>query len=278
MSASMTPRETSRTIPAAWKTVAGASRRLFRPGCSGDTDPAAEAGVLLFALLLLGDLALIVAHYVVGSLDSTAVKPFRINRDFSYGEMFGHLKEVWAIATLAAVALRERRPRMLGWAVLFAIVLADDLGRLHEQAAFWLADSGLTAAVGPVSAVSLGELLFFAALAPLLLAAAFLAATTRHPIDRRLAVDLGVLVVLLGGCAVGVDVVHAAAGGEPFGLWTLLEDGGEMVLLSAIAARCVVRFLTFGPSVPGRDAADPNDLSSAASPPTGPLPSGETTR
>jgi hypothetical protein len=185
-------------------------------------------------LLLAADLAFVALHVyrkVHGSgwmLD--------ISNDGGYAEMFQYLKEFW-IALLLARAAMLRRDRWLWlWSAVFAYVLLDDAASLHERAGNWLAAHGGVGAAYGAEAKDIGQLLFFACAASACAGAVialrrFMPAPPMAPHKALLLLFAGL--VFFG---VGVDLLHSIL--APLGVRGLgvIEDGGEMLVMSAVAA------------------------------------------
>jgi hypothetical protein len=164
---------------------------------------------------------------------------FNIGQERGYGELWEGLKGVTAAALLAGAFVRWRQPAFLGLAFVFALIVGDNLLLLHEKAGIGIA---ALLGEGPRSmARHVGELVGFGALGMLVLAIFAVSYRGTGARGREVAlVGLGI-VALLGGFAVGVDVIHAAAKTLtplPASLnvaFTVLEDGGEMMTLSLAA-------------------------------------------
>lgn len=164
------------------------------------------------------------------------------NRWLNLGQERGYAEMKELVCVLAAAALltvtwlRDRQPAYLGLAVIFCLVIGDNLLQFHEKVGVAVAKaSGL-----PDSSLirHAGELGAFVALGVLILA--IFAVTYRlSSIDARRHALIGIGTVgILAAFAVGIDAVHAllsAAFALPRDLddlFTLLEDGGETVSIS----------------------------------------------
>jgi hypothetical protein len=187
-------------------------------------------GVML-AVLLVGDLVYcIISERYGGLLD--------VRLDHGIPEFYQYFKEA-LIAWLLFKTFRATQRRMFaGWGALYTFVLLDDSLQYHERAGAVLGYlpgmSSLAATLG-VRPADLGEIL---AVAPLL-AALFLFLVwpffRERPDIRRVAVTFGCLFVLLifaGGVMDLVDRIASTAGSGMVQLLSLLEDGGEMVVMS----------------------------------------------
>jgi hypothetical protein len=165
---------------------------------------------------------------------------FSIEMDRGFAETYQYVKEYWAALLFLLVGL-HRRQRVFGaWALVFAYLLIDDAFMLHERAGAVLGGHLPVPPDFPLQAEHAGEAAMLAALSALSLA--LLALT--WPADagaRRACARLLRLVALLALFGVGADAVHAMAspGTWQQGALGVVEDGGEMVVLSAIVALAV---------------------------------------
>ena len=88
---------------------------------------------------------------------------------------------------------------------------------------------------------AIGELVVFALYGLGLLAGLCVAWSRSDVNGRRIGRNLVALLVLLGACAVLADLAHAAASSDSVvrGLLGIVEDGGEMLVLTAIVSYCM---------------------------------------
>lgn len=197
-----------------------------------------EIVVGLIVLLIAVDLVLLtlflkwahVHHH--GIEDSLFFGAWRFSTvDGSYVEIWGYLKQ-GAICTGAAIIYAQTRERFYAaFALLFACVLADDMLRLHEWLGSMLSRPALLGDWGAVPAAALISGL------PLLLT---VYALVRMPAaERKPAIALLLCFALLAFFAVPIDLLHELVlGQEASGqtLVTLIEDGGELITMTAIVA------------------------------------------
>jgi hypothetical protein len=198
----------------------------------------------LFALLGadLGFILLHVAKYLIGFSDDYRLN---ISQDGGFAEIFQYCKMAGLVLLLSALAVQQKTRLYAAWAVLFAGVLIDDAFQLHEQIGFFLANTAsVSSPTRLLRAVDIGEAIGFAAMGICLLGLViFSHRRSYHPKARATSQGLGLLLGLLVICGVGFDLMHslfesASSMGSFYGalanLFTVLEDGGEMVVLSAM--------------------------------------------
>ena len=179
-----------------------------------------------------------------GHLESVPSR-LMITHDWSYGEMFNYAK--WFTAVCLCLALWRHTSSLLyaGFAVTFAILLADDALQIHENLGARLADLGGPGAQLGLRARDFGELQVWFVLGLIVVGA--LVVGFRW--GRRQ--DWGVGIALVGAlsgvvfCGALVDMIAVAFNKMmPDGMLTtlilwamhLLEDGGEMIFASLCLA------------------------------------------
>jgi len=191
-------------------------------------------GVFL-ALLLSADAAFVLLH-LVHTLSPFLSDPlFSIERDWGYGEAFQYVKTYWIAIMLAVLGWRTREAIYGAWTLLYIYLLCDDAFRIHEQVGRAVARHLGYAPTFGLKARDLGELTVQGAigLAFLVLIASMYVRSARDA--RRASIDLAVLSGAIAFFAVPVDMLHNLVAGSRFGAEIgLVEDGGEMVAMSAV--------------------------------------------
>lgn len=157
--------------------------------------------------------------------------------DRGHAEIYQYLKTL-LVAALLLQAARLRREALLAlWGGLFAYVALDDAASLHERAGLWLASRpGFLPGRGK-QASDVGELLVLAGVSGAFVAAGLLLWRRGRLRWSAHGSELLALMVPLLLCGVVVDFVHALVlGQQRFRGLYLLEDGGELLAMSLIAA------------------------------------------
>jgi hypothetical protein len=202
--------------------------------------------------LLVVDAVLLYLHVVgemtrFGWIDSAfADHAFSLEVEGGYAESFEYAKLAACAVALAGCWSRSRQPIYAALAVVFGIALVDNALGLHERFGH-LASGALqpTEALFAGAPVALGELGFFAiegAVVLTLLLLGLRRSTGRH---RLLGIAFLLLLLALGGFGVGVDLLHAIVAQMRYALdriFTVIEDGGELVLLSVTCALALATF------------------------------------
>lgn len=193
--------------------------------------------------LLVAVLAMVGLHLAEsgGLVDPTGGPvSFSLEVDRSLGELLGYLISAMIIAGLLDLARRHDGDRMLyALAGLFGIMLADDLLTVHEQAGRAFASIAGLETVGSLRAEEVGQFVYFAIVGLVVVAAGAYAVPRASAFARFVAAWVGALVIVFAGLAVGLDLVHELIRARTLVFeqpLTVLEDGGELVVLALIAS------------------------------------------
>lgn len=185
----------------------------------------------LLALLVGTDGLFIVLHLV--HLYSGVLQDlhFSIEVDWSYGEVFQMVKELWSFALLWALFVRTWRPVFGAWSLVLGYALLDDAVQIHEKGGGKMVEWLGYGPAFQLRAQDLGELTVTAVAGlglALVVGGAYLLSGAE---DRRNALHLAALCGLLFLCGVVLDMLHVV---RAWPLLGLAEDGGEMLAMSLI--------------------------------------------
>lgn len=199
----------------------------------------------LFLLLVLSDLALLLVHllhkltvYYLKSNELFLYNPlFAIETDLGLAESFQYVKEFWIFLMLCALARRHSQPSYLGWCSLFFYILIDDAGQIHEHLGRLISSYFHFQSLLGMGADDMGQLCVYL-LVGLLFSFLLLPALLQGDKNfRNFSMQLGMIFTALIFCGAGIDAINIA--GQPLwvrGLATLLEEGGEMMVMSVVVA------------------------------------------
>lgn len=206
--------------------------------------------------ILLNILA-VVAHHL--SLIDTVPEALRITQDGALPEEFNYLKWLIIVVSLAWLALRDHWLAPFGWALVFAMILADDSLQLHEQFGAAISSSSWVPSSNVFYASNVGEVLAFAIMGLIALGIGTVLYRRSRAPGRALSVRYAVVLLVLGCFGVGVDAVHQLASNMTEGtpaatllsqLFGMVEEGGEMLVASfAVAMTLTTGHLRDRPSV-----------------------------
>lgn len=193
---------------------------------------------LLYAFVL-ADVVFIIIHALHVWSPWFSAYSFSIEVDGGLAEMYQYFKQAWLAGCLAIVFLQTKRWAFVGWAVFFGVLLADDMLQIHERVGRAIGESlGLPPVMG-LRTDDYGEVAFAALLGVCAVTLVVLTFRRGGHLARQVSADLLCLLGALGLFAVFFDVIHtitymrAPALGP---VLALIEDGGEMLVVSAIAA------------------------------------------
>ncbi|MFG0261191.1 MAG: hypothetical protein ACF788_02230 [Novipirellula sp. JB048] len=187
----------------------------------------------LLVLLLLADVVFIVLYGLYGFKFVSDPK-FGLIEDWSYGEVYQYIKELWIIALLPFVAVQQRTWRYGVWMLVFTLVLLDDSCQIHERIGDELSLWFNLPSFAGLRPQDFGEMLYAAVLGFSLLsliAASFWNASVLY---RRTALQLIGLLAALAFFGVGVDMIRLEAYPLLDKMIGAIEDGGEHLVISVI--------------------------------------------
>jgi len=208
------------------------SKKYLMKHCSIMGIAADKESSKLLNLLLLADLAFICVHcfYLIGIVSSPL---FSIEKDMAYAEIYQYIKEYWIVVLLLLLAINKRHIIYLSWSLLFMYLLLDDSLQIHERFGAYLVKHFEFKPMFELRAQDFGELsvtMLFGFLLFTFIGASYLFSDN---LEKQISKHLFILVVLLAFFGVLVDMLHIAI---PWGkdIWGLIEDGGEMIIMSVI--------------------------------------------
>jgi hypothetical protein len=203
--------------------------------------PANPARTLLL-LLVAADLAFIVLHVLYIETNLLRGRPFSLEADNGLPEAFQYVKQFWVALCMAAMFRRVREVVYVGWMLVFTFLLLDDAFQFHERIGEWLGQRYALPVVFGLRPDDIGELLF-AAIVGGTAAVLIGFGIWRGDADARIVSrDMVILVVVLAALGVGLDLLHVITYFKaPLLAQFLLivEDGGEMLIVSAMVAYMV---------------------------------------
>lgn len=197
-------------------------------------------------ILLVTDVALIGVYIALEGLEHVgyfdiAPRLFDISFDQSVSEYLNQAKWVSIVILLLVFWARTRMATALGFAVVFAVVAADDILFLHETVGALLVERFGLGAIAGLRAHDTGELIVWSCLGIVVVAAFALGFRAADAAGRRVGRTLLAFLGALIFCGIGLDMLQIFfwdVGGVKQVLG-LLEDGGEMVIGSVCVAYCL---------------------------------------
>ena len=183
-------------------------------------------------LLLLADFAFMLVHgFYKMHLVSNIL--FSIERDFGYAEVYQYIKEYWIVVLLFILAIKRGRIIYFAWTSLFMYFLFDDSLRIHERFGHYLVNHLGFQPMFQLRAQDFGELgvsMFFGFLLFTFIGVSYLFSDN---IAKQVSKHLFILVMILAFFGIVVDMIHSVIPWQK-SIWGLIEDGGEMLIMSII--------------------------------------------
>jgi len=195
--------------------------------------------LVLLALLLSVDLLFILAHMLHVWSPWLGGDHFSIESDDGMAELYQYIQFLWLCGCLALAFLQTRAAAYLAWMTLFGFLLLDDAAQFHERAGTYLAlQLDFSPAFG-LRAKDYGEIAFAGVIG--VVVAVFLVFTfwrgSRQA--QHVSADMALLLCALAFFGVVCDALHTIAYFVAPGwrnVLSLLEDGGEMIVVSVLTA------------------------------------------
>ncbi len=203
-------------------------------------------GATIFLLVMLAiDLAFVFLYFLVFLTDMTNNPLFSLETDRGYPEIYQYIKAFSIVVLLGSVLLRTRVIGYSAWCLLFLYLLLDDALGIHESVGNYIAVNMAFAPAIGLRARDFGELAVSAIAATLFLIPLALFYVRGPGAFKRASEHLLLLLVALAFFGVLVDLLHVAVklGWKVTFLLGVVEDGGEMVVMSIMAAYV---FLLYG--------------------------------
>lgn len=191
--------------------------------------------VLFLTLLVTVDLAFVIVHCWSIAADSPNLL-LRVDMDRSYPEVYQAIKYVFLSVLIVACAMHYRSWRIGLWLVVTGYFFLDDIMMLREKPAIELMDRWDLPLLPGLRALDTAELILIAAAAGLIVIPLLLGYLTGGCSSRRFYRVLGLFTLLLVVFGVGVDMLHVLVMHGGLDLVSLLEDGGEMIVVSLMTA------------------------------------------
>jgi hypothetical protein len=209
------------------------------PPADANTTESTSPAFALLLLLICADAGFALLHLISVETGWLRGAGISLEADGGPAEIFQYLKEFWIIACMVFAFVSTRHAVYASWALVFLFLLVDDAGKVHEQVGAWLGQRyGFPAPLG-LRPDDIGELVFAGAVGVTTLAVVGVGMRRGTEQCLRISRDMFCLIFVLALLGVCVDALHVIAylGGSLLAqVLLIVEDGGEMVLMSALTA------------------------------------------
>lgn len=193
-----------------------------------------------FLLLLLAvDLIFMLIHAIHAWTPWMGGAHFSLESESGMAAQYQYIKQVWLAACVGLALIQTRNMVFFGWALIFAFLLLDDLLMIHERLGRLIAGSLALPALWGLRPNDLGEVAVAGAIGCAVVGFVVLAFRRGGDEARHLSADLLCLLVALAVFGVFFDVLHTIAYFRAPALaqaFSMIEDGGEMLVVSLITA------------------------------------------
>lgn len=190
----------------------------------------------LLYLLLATDVGFILLHILHAQLGLTSNRSFSLEIDRGYAELFQYIKEYWIAVLLGVLAVQKRSILYSAWSLLFGYLLIDDFMSIHERLGEFISTRLAFLPALNLRAVDFGELVVSACIGLFFLIFLTTAYRFGDRMSRQASRYLIKMLFALAFCGIVVDMIHIAVKIELLEpLFVILEDGGEMLVMSFIA-------------------------------------------
>lgn len=195
--------------------------------------------VTLLVLLVVVDFMFIAIHALHAWSPWLSRSHYSLESENGLAAIYQYIKHVWLAGCLALAFLQTRAKAFAAWTLLFVMLLLDDALEGHERIGRIIAASLNIPAILGLRPADLGEVLVAAGMGCAALAIVAITYWRGGSEARQLSADLMCLLVALAFFGVFFDVVHTIAyfnAPSIAQLFVMIEDGGEMLVVSAITA------------------------------------------
>lgn len=189
---------------------------------------------LTLLLILVGVDLVFMGLHALKSLGYISDPNLSVTQNWGYAESFQYIKSLLLSGIFIWLGVKYGKPLFYCWAAVFLYILIDDSLEIHEHLGYKLGDfitNNFEIGAGGTS----GEILVFGAFGLLIFIPLFYFYYRSMNRDLKImSQDLFMLFTAMLFFGIGVDLLHdfAETGTVINGMLGLIEDGGEMLVLS----------------------------------------------
>lgn len=202
----------------------------------------------LFLLLLLGADGLYIAVHLVHALTTWLPdQVYSLQYSGGMAEFSEYIKWWWIILMLGCLAWQSRSALLGAWTLLFTYAMCDDAMEIHETVGLKLARRWGFPDAFHLRSQDFGELLVAGVAGAALLSLIVICYPRASREARHITQDLLFLLAGVGFFGIVVDMIDIMPGpGAMMEFLSAVEDGGEMLAVSALCAYVFALFLCRG--------------------------------
>lgn len=204
----------------------------------------------LLGVLLTIDLILVALH-ILASVLGWQHQGVYLHIDQGWAERFQYAKTLWIATAAAWLGRRSQAVVLWVWSGLFAYIVLDDSLSIHESYGHHLHLLFDLPALWGLRPQDIGELAVLSCVGAVFVCLLAMASAVSASWGRAVTADLLLLLVGLSVFGVVVDMLHIIVDAYSVRGFTLIEDGGELMMMSLIAAY-MARVAIDGGAMPGQ--------------------------
>lgn len=199
--------------------------------------------IRLFCLFLVTDVAFMTLHLIYSYTGLITNKSFSLETDRGYSEVFQYIKEYWIAVILGVLAVRTGVFLYGTWSLLFFYLLFDDAGEIHERLGSVITNQFAIPNMFNLRGQDFGELVVIGTVIAVFLTLIMVFYRFSDYSSRRVLKHLFMMMFALACCGILLDLVHIIASSPVLDpILMLLEDGGELVIMSFIVCYVISLF------------------------------------
>lgn len=202
--------------------------------------------IRLFYLFLATDVAFMWLHLIHHYTRLTTNPAFSLETDRGFAEVFQYIKEYWIAVILGILAVRTGVFLYGSWSLLFVYLLLDDAGEIHEKLGAVVTNQLVIPGMFNLRGQDFGELVVISTVVLIFLTLITITYRLADSTSRKVSKHLIMMMFALAFCGIILDLFHIAASSPSLDpILMLLEDGGELVIMSFIAGYVISLFELF---------------------------------
>ncbi|MBE9227118.1 hypothetical protein IQ264_16945 [Phormidium sp. LEGE 05292] len=175
-------------------------------------------------------------HLIYSYTNLTKNNAFSLEMDRGFSEIFQYIKEYWIAMLLGILAVKTGLFLYGTWSLLFFYLLLDDAVEIHERLGHIITNQFAIPGLFNLRGQDFGELVVIGIVVLVFLGLITVTYQFSDRTSRRISKHLIMMMFALAFCGIILDLVHTIATSPVLNpILILLEDGGELVIMSFIA-------------------------------------------
>ena len=194
-----------------------------------------------FLLMILGIDIIFILLTLLDIFPGLDFSNFAVQYENLFAEKFQYLKFIGIAIISLLLAIKSKSPNFLFFMLIPIYLFLDDSRRLHERfgtkiASFLYQSSPNDTLISNLRSQDIGEILYMSLIVIILLIIFLISWKLSDSYDKNFLKKILKLFIIFGFFALFVDAIHQLSKGYMYILISAIEDGGEMISMSFIAA------------------------------------------